>query len=53
MRGGLKKQAVCYTHFHSNKVYRGDRNKKQPEHIIKYIPAVEYTSGSYDPLENI
>ena len=27
--------------------------KKQPEHIIKYIPAAEYPSGSYDPLENI
>ena len=25
LRGGLKKQAVCYTHFHSNKVFRGDR----------------------------
>ena len=24
LRGGLKKQAVCYTHFHSNKVFRGD-----------------------------
>ena len=46
-------RAVCYTHFHSNKVFRGNRNKKQPEHIIKYIPAAEYPSGSYDPLENI
>ena len=27
LRGGLKKQAVCYTHFHSNKVFRGDLNK--------------------------
>ena len=26
LRGGLKKQAVCYTHFHSNKVFRGDLN---------------------------
>ena len=26
LRGGLKKQAVCYTHFHSNKVFRGDHN---------------------------
>ena len=25
LRGGLKKQAVCYTHFHSNKVFRGDQ----------------------------
>ena len=24
LRGGLKKQSVCYTHFHSNKVFRGD-----------------------------
>ena len=24
LRGGLKKQAVYYTHFHSNKVFRGD-----------------------------
>ncbi len=24
LRGGLKKQAVCYTHFHSNEVFRGD-----------------------------
>lgn len=23
LRGGLKKQAVCYTHFQSNKVFRG------------------------------
>ena len=22
------KQAVCYTHFHSNKVFRGDHNLK-------------------------
>ena len=27
LRGGLKKQAVCYTHFLSNKVFRGDHNK--------------------------
>ena len=26
LRGGLKKQSVCYTHFHSNKVFRGDHN---------------------------
>ena len=25
LRGGLKKQSVCYTHFHSNKVFRGDQ----------------------------
>ena len=24
LRGGLKKQSVCYTHFHSNEVFRGD-----------------------------
>ena len=24
LRGGLKKQSVCYTHFLSNKVFRGD-----------------------------
>ena len=30
LRGGLKKQAVCYTHFHSNKVFRGDYNRKTP-----------------------
>ena len=24
LRGGFLKQAVCYTHFHSNKVFRGD-----------------------------
>ena len=24
LRGGLTKQAVCYTHFHSIKVFRGD-----------------------------
>ena len=24
LRGGLKKQSVRYTHFHSNKVFRGD-----------------------------
>ena len=24
LRGGLKKQSVCYTHFPSNKVFRGD-----------------------------
>ena len=24
LRGGLKKQTVCYTHFLSNKVFRGD-----------------------------
>ena len=23
---GLKKQSVCYTHFHSNEVFRGDHN---------------------------
>ncbi len=27
LRGGLKKQSVCYTHFHSNKVFRGDHNE--------------------------
>ena len=27
LRGGLKKQAVCYTHFHSNKVFRGDHRQ--------------------------
>ena len=27
LRGGLKKQSVCYTHFHSNKVFRGDQYK--------------------------
>ena len=25
LRGGLKKQAVCYTNFHSNEVFRGDQ----------------------------
>ena len=25
LRGGLKKQSVCYTHFLSNKVFRGDQ----------------------------
>ena len=24
LRGGFLKQSVCYTHFHSNKVFRGD-----------------------------
>lgn len=24
LRGGLKKQSVCYTYFHSNKVFIGD-----------------------------
>ena len=28
LRGGLKKQSVCYTHFHSNKVFRGDLIQK-------------------------
>ena len=27
LRGGFLKQAVCYTHFHSNKVFRGDLQK--------------------------
>ena len=27
LRGGLKKQSVCYTHFHSNKAFRGDHNE--------------------------
>ena len=27
LRGGLKKQSVCYTHFHSNKVFRGDHKE--------------------------
>ncbi len=34
LRGGLTKQAVCYTHFHSNKVFRGDL-------IIKVVICVE------------
>ena len=25
LQGGLTTQAVCYTHFNSNKVFRGDR----------------------------
>ena len=29
LRGGLKKQSVCYTHFHSNKVFRGDLEYKE------------------------
>ena len=29
LRGGLKKQSVCYTHFHSNKVFRGDHYTAQ------------------------
>ena len=33
LRGGLKKQSVCYTHFHSNKVFRGD-------HYIHAFPYV-------------
>ena len=42
LRGGLKKQAVCYTHFHSNKVFRGDHvlslffqlfNRKNPSQM--------------------
>ena len=36
LRGGLKKQAVCYTHFLSNKVFRGD-------HYIVWVKK----SGSY------
>ena len=34
LRGGLKKQAVCYTHFHSNKVFRGDHKVKQDIFIM-------------------
>lgn len=30
LRGDLKKQAVCYTHFPSIKVFRGDLNSILP-----------------------
>ena len=33
LRGGLKKQAVCYTHFHSNEVFRCD-------HYITFLSAM-------------
>ena len=33
LRGGLKKQSVCYTHFHSNKVFRGDLKENNPDII--------------------
>ena len=39
LRGGLKKQSVCYTHFHSNKVFRGDlmlENYRKELICIKY-----------------
>ena len=29
----MKKQSVCYTHFHSNKVFRGDLKENNPDII--------------------
>ena len=48
LRGGLKKQAVCYTHFHSNKVFRGDLKENNPD-IINPINQ----SGGTDEMEYI
>ncbi|GEM_PF-2164394 len=45
LRGGLKKQAVCYTHFHSNKVFRGDLMKitlTELEFAEKKIDNIKY-----------
>ena len=43
-----KKQSVCYTHFHSNKVFRGDLKENNPD-IINPINQ----SGGTDEMEYI
>ena len=35
----MKKQAVCYTHFHSNKVFRGSHILNTDKSIHSFIPA--------------
>jgi len=50
----VERSSRCAIHiFTQAKFLEVTAIKKQPEHIIKYIPAAEYPSGSYDPLENI
>ncbi len=55
LRGGFLKQAVCYTHFHSNKVFRGDLYKIVPGRItvgaflsLKCINIRGYFCGKVD-----
>ena len=33
LRGGFLKQSLCYTHFHSNKVFRGDLYSFRTFHV--------------------
>ena len=62
LRGGLKKQAVCYTHFHSNKVFRGDLKENNPDIInpinqsggtdeMEYIPRIRLLKNALNRLK--
>ena len=62
LRGGLKKQAVCYTHFHSNKVFRGDLNiffctivvalNGQPDFFMKItLTELEFAEKKIDNIQ--
>ena len=56
LRGGLKKQAVCYTHFHSNKVFRGDLMKitlTELEFAEKKIDNIKAPPHKSHRLENV
>ena len=53
LRGGLKKQSVCYTHFHSNKVFRGDLKENNPDIINPINQSGSEPEPEIDVMEDV